>query len=250
MKVLKLWLLRKLNQPKLYAMSSKGLATEDIVQMKYNEAEAYGFSMDEYGKLKTYLKNHKMKTEPSAINTSPVSAGDGLSTGGKMNQISNKMSAPAYQKPQVVVVQESENLFGPCCLGFLFATLFTPFGGFCLAPCISGTRKRGAIFLGCTISAFFSGIVFFIISAVVKSNMQDVVCNSPRYTGYYGFYINGSYVSCNNYYQNTIIGPLQTVGGIFIGIGIILSAIAGYLYWSGKYSIQSPRVEPVMYQNV
>ena len=41
----------KLNQPKLYAMPSKGLITEDIAQMKYNGAEAYGFTMDEYAKL-------------------------------------------------------------------------------------------------------------------------------------------------------------------------------------------------------
>jgi hypothetical protein len=74
----------KLNQPKLYDLSSKGITTEDIAQMKYNEAQAYGFTTDEYGTLKTYLKNHKMKTEPSAISTSPVSVG------GKMNQISNK----------------------------------------------------------------------------------------------------------------------------------------------------------------
>jgi hypothetical protein len=81
----------KLNQPKLYTMSSKGITTEDIAQMKYNEAQAYGFTTDEYGTLKTYLKNHKMKTEPSAISTSPVSAG------GKMNQISNKdTGAPPY----------------------------------------------------------------------------------------------------------------------------------------------------------
>jgi hypothetical protein len=32
----------KLNQPKLYAMSSK---------MKYNETEAYGFTTDGFGKL-------------------------------------------------------------------------------------------------------------------------------------------------------------------------------------------------------
>ncbi|EPZ32001.1 hypothetical protein O9G_005306 [Rozella allomycis CSF55] len=65
----------KLNQPKLYSMSSKGITTEDIAQMKYNEAQAYGFTKDEYGTLKTYLKNHKMKNEPSAISTSPVSPG-------------------------------------------------------------------------------------------------------------------------------------------------------------------------------
>jgi hypothetical protein len=50
-------------------MSSKGLTTEDIAQMKYNEAQAYGFTTDEYGTLKTYLKNHKVKTEPSVTKT-------------------------------------------------------------------------------------------------------------------------------------------------------------------------------------
>jgi hypothetical protein len=80
----------KLNQPKLYTMSSKGITTEDIAQMKYNEAQAYGFTTDEYGTLKTYLKNH-MKTEPSAISTSQVSPGP------VMNQISNQnRGAPIY----------------------------------------------------------------------------------------------------------------------------------------------------------
>ena len=95
----------KLNQPKLYAMSSKGLTTEDVAEMKYNEAEAYGFSMDEYGKLKTYLKNHKMKTEPSAIITSPVSAGP---VNGKMNQISNQNTGapPLFMPHNILCIQQ------------------------------------------------------------------------------------------------------------------------------------------------
>jgi hypothetical protein len=83
----------KLNQPKLYTMSSKGITTEDIAQMKFNEAQAYGFTTDEYGTLKTYLKNHKMKTEPSAISTSPVSPGP---VNGKIDQVSNKDTGPPY----------------------------------------------------------------------------------------------------------------------------------------------------------
>lgn len=96
----------KLNQPKLYTMSSKGITTEDIAQMKYNEAQAYGFTTDEYGTLKTYLKNHKMKTEPSAISTSPVSAG------GKMNQISNKDTGapPLFMPHNIPCIQRRKLL--------------------------------------------------------------------------------------------------------------------------------------------
>lgn len=72
--------------------------------MKYNEAQAYGFTTDEYGTLKTYLKNHKMKNEPSAISTSPVSAG------GRMNQISNKdTGAPPYLCRATSYVSSKEN---------------------------------------------------------------------------------------------------------------------------------------------
>jgi hypothetical protein len=90
----------KLNQPKLYTMSSKGITTEDIAQVKYNEAQAYGFTTDEYGTLKTYLKNHKMKTEPSAISTSPVSAG------GKMNLISK--GAPLFMPHNILCLYQSK----------------------------------------------------------------------------------------------------------------------------------------------
>jgi hypothetical protein len=38
-------------------MSSKGITTEDIAQMKYNEAQAYGFTTDEYGTLMTQEMN-------------------------------------------------------------------------------------------------------------------------------------------------------------------------------------------------
>jgi Cys-rich protein (TIGR01571 family) len=96
----------KLNQPKLYTMSSKGITTEDIAQMKCNQAQAYGFTTEEYGTLKTYLKNHNMKNEPSAISTSPFSAG------GKMNQISNQNTAPspiyAAQHPMSVPKQMAQ----------------------------------------------------------------------------------------------------------------------------------------------
>jgi hypothetical protein len=69
----------------------KGITTEDIAQMKYNEAQAYGFTTDEYGTLKTYLKTRRMP---------------------------------------VVIVQENENLIGLLCLGFfmpLFGFLFSFF---------------------------------------------------------------------------------------------------------------------------
>jgi len=61
----------KLNQPKLYSMSSKGLTTADVAEMKYNEAEAFGFTQDEYMKLKTYLKNHQMKQDTAPVAISP-----------------------------------------------------------------------------------------------------------------------------------------------------------------------------------
>ena len=106
----------KLNQPKLYTMPSKGITTEDIAQIKYNEAQAYGFTTDEYGTLKTYLKNHKMKTEPSAISTSPVSPGP------VMNHISNQNTVSVYPRqihPEIQERRESSqelksNIYNDC----------------------------------------------------------------------------------------------------------------------------------------
>ncbi len=72
-------------------MSSKEITTGEIAQMKYNEAQAYGFTTDEYGTLKTYLKNHRIP---------------------------------------VFIVQENENLIGLCFMGFFtpfFGFLFTFF---------------------------------------------------------------------------------------------------------------------------
>ena len=60
----------------------------------------YGFTTDEYGRLKTYLKNHKIKTEPSAISTSPVSPGP------FMNHISNQNTVSVYPRQIHPEIQE------------------------------------------------------------------------------------------------------------------------------------------------
>jgi hypothetical protein len=60
----------------------------------------YGFTTDEYGRLKTYLKTHKIKTEPSAISTSPVSPGP------VMNHISNQNTVSVYPRQIHPEIQE------------------------------------------------------------------------------------------------------------------------------------------------
>ena len=99
----------KLNQPKLFNMSSKGITAQDIIEMKYNEAEAFGFTQDEYMKLKTYLKNHQLS--PTTTQPSP------------------QKIAPEIVAIQVVQ-QNGENVngdcFGPCCLGCMLSSLFSP----------------------------------------------------------------------------------------------------------------------------
>jgi Cys-rich protein (TIGR01571 family) len=51
----------KLNMPFLLKMSTRGITAEDIMEMKYSEAEQHGISQDDYLKLKTYLKKKESK---------------------------------------------------------------------------------------------------------------------------------------------------------------------------------------------
>ena len=74
---------------------------------------------------------------------------------------------------------------------------------------------------------------------MIKSQYVEVVCSSPSYGAYSGFYVNGNIVSCREYYDGYVLGPINTVGGIFFGIGVTLILLCIGLYWTG-------RVQPVL----
>jgi hypothetical protein len=75
-------------------------------------------------------------------------------------------------------------------------------------------------------------------------------CASYSYTSYGRYYCsNYDYYYTSLYSSGTIIS-LYVFGGLFLGVGIILLAVGGYLIWSGKLFNETTRVQPAMVQNV
>lgn len=158
----------------------------------------------------------------------------------KMAQGNNKIES----NPE----RESLAFCGLCWLGIVVGLLFSPFSGFCLAQCISRKGRRG-IFIGCTISSIVLGVLLLTLGYVLSYQTYTTsYCASYSYSygwycSYYGYYYNSLYSS------GTIIS-LYVFGGLFLGVGIILLAVGGYLIWSGKLFNETTRVQPAMVQNV
>ena len=74
------------------------------------------------------------------------------------------------------------------------------------------------------------------IAGAIKSQTVDSICNNPLTKEYYGFIINGEYVKCKSYYTDYLITPINVVGGIFFGIGVLLGIAAAAFFYTGRFS--------------
>jgi hypothetical protein len=118
--------------------------------------------------------------------------------------------------------------------------------------CISWKGRRG-IFIGSTISSIVLGVLLLSLGYVLSYQTDTTFyCASYSYTSYGWYYCSNYdyyYTSLYSYSSGTIIS-LYVFGGLFLGVGIILLAVGGYLIWSGKLFNKTTRVQPAMVQNV